>query len=82
MPYIVEARRTELDKGARPKNPGELNYVITRECCEFLDDYGTDYAGINSVVGVLACAQQEFYRRVATPYEEQKRKDNGDVYFS
>lgn len=30
--------------------------------------------------GVLRCAQLEFYRRVLVPYEDKKRKQNGDVY--
>lgn len=30
--------------------------------------------------GVLRCAQLEFYRRVLAPYEDKKRKQNGDVY--
>lgn len=81
MPYIEEARREYLHDGKRlPEHPGELNYVITQHCIEFLDRYGFDYAGINAVVGVLECVKQEFYRRIASPYEEQKRKDNGDVY--
>lgn len=82
MPYIEEAQRKVLDeKPSLASKPGELNYVITKQCCDFLDRYGFDYAGINAVVGVLECAKQEFYRRLAVPYEEQKRKDNGDVYY-
>jgi hypothetical protein len=35
-----------------------------------------NYEKINQIMGVLACVAQEFYRRVAEPYEEQKRKNN------
>jgi hypothetical protein len=28
----------------------------------------------------MTCAKDEFYRRVVVPYEEKKRKENGDVY--
>ena len=30
--------------------------------------------------GALRCAQMEFYRRVAAPYEDKKIQENGDVY--
>lgn len=32
------------------------------------------------VMGAFRCAQQEFYRRVAVPYEDSKIAENGDVY--
>jgi len=35
---------------------------------------------INEVIGVLECAKLELYRRVAAPYEERKRIENGEVY--
>jgi len=31
-------------------------------------------------VGVLECAKMELYRRVAAPYEDKKKEENGDVY--
>lgn len=39
-----------------------------------------NYQMINDVMGALESAKLEFYRRIAVPYEETKRKDNGDVY--
>jgi hypothetical protein len=30
-------------------------------------------------MGVLACIQEEFYRKVVVPYEEKKIKENGLV---
>jgi hypothetical protein len=35
---------------------------------------------MNNIIGVLECAKQEFYRKVCSPYEDQKSKDNGNVY--
>lgn len=32
------------------------------------------------ILGVLSCVQQEFYRRVVAPYEDQKCRENGDVF--
>ena len=55
---------------------GELNYVITKIMKEV---YPLRYYHINKAIGVLECIKQEFYRRVAAPYEDQKMKENGDV---
>lgn len=41
---------------------------------------GGKYDSLNAVIGVLECAKQEFYRRAAVPYENQKITENGDVY--
>jgi len=30
-------------------------------------------------MGVLECVKQEFYRRRAVPYEEEKIEENGDI---
>jgi hypothetical protein len=45
-----------------------------------MDKHGQSYSIINDIVGVLECAKMEFYRRVAVPYEDKKRTENGDVY--
>jgi hypothetical protein len=89
MPYIKQSQRDELEEdGAlspRPDNPGELNYCITMLTRDYLGDpdsgNGTiNYEKYNSVIGVLECVKQELYRRMIVPYEEQKIKENGDVY--
>lgn len=81
MPYVDKESRNRLDKGAPPTNVGELNYMITR----IIDSYLAGktelrYASINEVIGVLECAKLELYRRVAAPYEDQKKIEFGDVY--
>lgn len=81
MPYIDEKSRNRLDAGSSPETAGELNYVITRVIDNYLADKGElRYANINEVMGVLECAKQEFYRRVAAPYEDKKKLESGDVY--
>lgn len=82
MPYIKQRDRIELDDEMRDiATAGELNYAITQLCIDYIDRHGTiNYDAINTVVGVLECAKQEFYRRVATPYENRKIEENGDVY--
>lgn len=78
MPYIKKERRNFLlDSPA--ENPGDLNYIIS-EC---IQDYWVEhqnYQAINDIIGALEGAKLEFYRRVAAPYEDQKIKENGDVY--
>ena len=41
---------------------------------------GTNYVKLNELIGVLECAKLELYRRVASPYEDEKVESNGDVY--
>jgi len=79
MPYIKPEQRQKLDKDPRPSDPGELNYLLTRQLLRYLEDKGMKYATINEIMGVLNCVTQEFYRRWAAPYEDQKILENGDV---
>ena len=81
MPYIPQDKRDALDIDAcRAGTPGELNYVITKLLDEFLRGEGFNYTNINAAIGVLECAKLELYRRLAAPYEEIKKAQNGDVY--
>lgn len=59
---------------------GELNYLITQLARGYLAKHGTTYNTISDVIKAMECAKLEFYRRVAAPYEDQKIKENGDVY--
>lgn len=78
MPYIKQEDREEAP--VAPTTPGELNYVITLRVDEYLRGKGVSYTSLNEVIGVLECAKLELYRRIAAPYEDQKKHDNGDVY--
>lgn len=82
MPYIKDQEiKNDLDHNHRsPSNAGELNYKITKQCIKYLHIEGTSYKTINEIIGVLECAKMEFYRRIAVPYENLKKKENGDVY--
>lgn len=81
MPYI-KARQRELLLGDDkfPENPGELNYMLSRLCQIYWQYNGHSYQNINDIIGALEGAKMEFYRRVVVPYEDQKIKENGDVY--
>lgn len=80
MPYIEQYLRQCLNAGAKPTSAGTLNYVVTKAVVDFVKDAGLSYDTINTVVGVLEAAKMEFYRRLAVPYEDEKRAINGDVY--
>jgi hypothetical protein len=82
MPYIHQDDRLllELNGPAYASTAGELNFLITALCIEYLNTNGKNYQRINDVVGALEGAKLEFYRRVAAPYEDLKIKENGDVY--
>lgn len=78
MPYIKNEDRIRAIEC--PMSPGELNYAITVLCRDYTANARLSYTTINEVIGALECAKQEFYRRVAIPYEDKKIKENGDVY--
>jgi len=78
MPYVKEERRG-LPIGFASE-AGDLNYHLTMKCLEYLKVKGLKYQTINDIVGALEGAKQEFYRRVAAPYEDTKIQENGDVY--
>jgi len=87
LPYIKPEKRTKYDKvleeliGILKTLPveeidGEVNYVVTKMLKEV---YPLRYFHLNRAIGVLECIKQEYYRRVAAPYEDTKIKESGDV---
>lgn len=56
---------------------GSINYIFSRICGSLLTDIS--YPKIAIITGVLENIKQEFYRRVAEPYEEKKIVQNGDI---
>ena len=80
MPYIQTSHRKYLAQGGLPTGVGELNYLVTMAVWEWVKRNGISYATINNAIGVLECAKLELYRRIASPYENKKLNENGDVY--
>ena len=86
MPYISNIQRenfqTILDSIREKKilNPGEINYLITSIFKIYIEDHGLNYQRINDCLGAAEGAKLELYRRVAAKYEDEKIKQNGDVY--
>ena len=56
---------------------GNINYVVSRICCGIMGEIS--YSKIALITGVLENIKQEFYRRVASPYENNKIIENGDI---
>jgi hypothetical protein len=94
MPYIDETSRKILDRSIDDLANiitnhsdfdnqdlvtvlGDLNYCMTRLIGQVMGS--TSYAKIAMITGVLENVKQEFYRRVAVPYEEEKIVQNGDI---
>jgi len=94
MPYINENARLELDNcienmveclthGNDVSNEeftvllGEINYCFSRIIAKSMGQ--TSYSKIAMITGVLENVKQEFYRRIATSYEDKKIIENGDI---
>ena len=56
---------------------GDINYTFSRILGGVMGD--VSYPKIAVITGVLENIKQEFYRRVAVPYENQKINENGDI---
>ena len=80
MPYIPEEAKVDLAMNGEAATPGELNFLLTVECLRYMEMQGLNYQTINDILGALEGAKQEFYRRVAVPYENMKAYQNGDIY--
>jgi hypothetical protein len=87
MPYIPKKIRREIDIQHVAETPGQLNYLITTNILEYLDEIKdamckseNNYADYNEVIGVLECIKLELYRKVISKYEDEKCKEEGDVY--
>lgn len=83
MPYISQERREQLlneESSVLISNAGDFNYIISAMINDFINYKGKSYAVINEVIGALECAKLELYRRIASPYEDTKILQNGDVY--
>ena len=87
MPYIRVADRIRLLKSftikesdAKELTSGELNFLITTLLIKHLGSWDYNYEDLNRVIGVLEAVKSEFYRRTVTPYEDEKIKENTDVY--
>lgn len=87
MPYVKQEIRDQYDSLIHELSQklcgmpiGNMNYVLTKLIELRWENEENSYFTINEIMGVLECVKQEFYRRIAEPYEDKKIKENGDVY--
>lgn len=94
MPYIEPGQRPAIDSAVDRvaeavrlygadlnARAGLINYAVTRLLLKMLeDDPRLRYHHIALVTGIVENVKQEFYRRLAAPYEDRKAAENGDVY--
>lgn len=89
MPYVTQSSRYYITEPSRRsekvvnvreiKNAGDLQYAIAYMIKDFVSRKDLNYQTCNDIMGALAGAQMEFYRRTVAPYEDKKIKENGDV---
>ena len=87
MPYINRNARVVMDPlleglAQQITEPGDLNYVVSRllSLCIVASHDTPGYHSLSQWRAALTDAAEEFYRRVMAPYEDYKRRRNGDVY--
>lgn len=85
MPYIKQEQRAKYEKifdelfEKEVEASGNLNYLISMICKQYIREKGVKYKTFNEVVGALECAKLELYRTKIAPYEERKITENGDI---
>ena len=86
MPYIDKKDRERFTEALSvlpsAVTAGELNYLLTCICQQYVDDQKFCYQTLNDVIGALEGCKIEFYRRIVAPYEGVKIAANGDVLTS
>jgi hypothetical protein len=84
MPYISQTERSKFTEVIKQtsdaaRTPGDLNYLITEICHNYMRNKGIRYTNFNEVIGMLECCKLELYRRQVAPYEDTCVVKNGDT---
>lgn len=85
MPYIEPSRRKKMDNEIEYLSTftecgGDLNYIFARLVTLFVAERGKNYSTLSEAKAALTDCADEFYAVVMRPYEEAKRRTNGDVW--
>lgn len=80
MPYILPQRRAKVLLTDAAETAGELNYNFATVVDLYVNTHGLSYQTINDIVGALEGCKAEFQRRIVGPYEDIKRRANGEVF--
>jgi hypothetical protein len=76
MPYIKPEDRHRRDPSTG--DVGHLTFLFYRLAMDALPE-SPRYADLHAVLGAMEAAKLEFYRRIVSPYEDEKIAENGDV---
>jgi hypothetical protein len=78
LDYAVdELADTIADQSVYTSKDGQFNYAVSKLLQHVFGP--PSYYEYSRAMGVLESIKQEFYRTVVAPYEDVKRKENGDV---
>jgi len=83
MPYIEQSKRgllegiVKLMADRNVKADGDLNYVLFAYCKRFVP---RSYNNLKNFCGELRQCATEIERRILGPYEDEKIKENGDIF--
>lgn len=78
MVVAIKNTSTNLNNPHDFKNHlGRINYVFSRVLSGVMGEI--NYAKIAMATGVIENIKQEFYRRLASVYEDKKIIENGDI---
>ncbi len=80
MPYLKEDDKKRMLREWEPTTPGELNFLVTTLALRYWANSKQNYQAENDVIGALASATLEYYRRHVSVYENSKIHSNGDVF--
>lgn len=69
-----------LENGTPTQNAGQLTWVIQQALERHIETHGLSYSTLAECLGALAGAEHDLVRRVLTPYEERKQRENGDAW--
>jgi len=61
------------------KVKGDINYCMTKLLVTLKAKYGERYHVLSAIAGIARDVEQEFRDIHMRPYEDKKRKENGDV---
>jgi len=82
MPYVKQQKRKNLNKivslmaEQKIKADGDLNYILFTYCKKFISP---NYNNYKNYIGELNECINEIRRRLLSPYEDLKIKENGDI---
>ena len=85
MPYIEQKDRLKFDAalmhaGGNIVEKGELTYCIYKLGMEVMKDLDTSYTNLSMIRSAMLDAADEWWDQKIRPYENKKKKENGEVF--